>query len=119
MINVITKTDFSTLIISSFGTPLYELTHARLHFAMVAYNTTGLTDMQTDSIKIYPNPASDILYIQGMESQSNVSLYSADGKIQNLQALLQADGVQINVSGLAQGLYYVRINNHFYKFIKK
>ena len=60
---------------------------------------------------IYPNPASDVLYIDAAEN--------ASWTITNLQGLNLATGVGnvVNVSGLSAGIYMVFLDNHIQKAI--
>ncbi|MEN9319012.1 MAG: Secretion system C-terminal sorting domain [Bacteroidota bacterium] len=60
---------------------------------------------------IYPNPASDVLYIDAAEH--------ASWTITNLQGLNLATGVGnvVNVSGLSAGIYMVFLDNHIQKAI--
>ncbi len=77
-----------------------------------------------NSIKLYPNPASDVLHIANTSSEiiSNVSIYSISGAL--IKDLKSADTIEsISVSDLQSGLYFVKIqvNDEVknFKFIKK
>ncbi|WP_298892769.1 T9SS type A sorting domain-containing protein [uncultured Psychroserpens sp.] len=68
-------------------------------------------------IKMYPNPAKDILNIQIPEHLNidNVSIFSATGQKVNDYDTLQ----NINVSSLSTGLYFVRIQSGKTVWIKR
>jgi hypothetical protein len=81
--------------------------------------TTGLNQPQNASIKCYPNPVLDILYIQSNQVASNYNVYSIQGK------LIQSGKIesnQVDLKTLETGLYLldVKINEEWirYKIIK-
>ena len=88
-------------------------------------NILGMDANSLDnSIKLYPNPASDVLQIANTSSEiiSNVSIYSISGAL--IKELKSADTIEsIYVSDLQSGLYFVKIqvNDEVknFKFIKK
>lgn len=73
----------------------------------------NINEVSKDNIKIYPNPASDVFYVETKET-FNVSIYSIDGKLV---------GKSTNIESLSKGIYLVviKINNLFYstKLIKQ
>ena len=82
------------------------------------------TNSLDNSIKLYPNPTSDVLQIANTSSEiiSNVSIYSISGAL--IKEIKSADTIEsISVSDLQSGLYFVKIqvNDEVknFKFIKK
>lgn len=77
-------------------------------------STVGLNDFTLNEVEIYPNPANDFvtLNVIGRISQNaEYSIYGAeDGKILR-QESLTSNQVRLNVSSLAQGVYFVRITD--------
>jgi hypothetical protein len=73
---------------------------------------TGIPEkIVSASIQLYPNPASDVLYLNqenNINSQLNLSFYDLSGKLL-LSSITSGDPV--NISSLANGLYIVRIDN--------
>lgn len=61
-------------------------------------------------INIYPNPATELLHIEGAEGELK-TIYSITG-----QKLLQSRENQINISNLRSGLYLIKIGNAVQKF---
>jgi hypothetical protein len=57
-------------------------------------------------ILIYPNPATDVLNIEGLSKGSTVEIYDASGK-----RWISTSKSQIDVSHLSMGSYVIRINN--------
>jgi hypothetical protein len=67
------------------------------------------------NIKIYPNPASNIVYIQTEnENIPELKLYSLDGKL--LQQLLNTE---IDLSNYAEGVYLLSIDGQTVKIMKQ
>lgn len=56
------------------------------------------------NITIYPNPASDIVVIQGAESLESIELFSISGK-----SMLFGNSNVLNISELPSGIYILRI----------
>ena len=79
-------------------------------------NSSGITHSTTNALVVYPNPATDILYIANLTTESIATIYSING-IQLLRQHVAVDG-NINVSMLQSGLYLIKINNNVIKFSK-
>lgn len=76
--------------------------------------TTGTTDIDGSSVKVFPNPASDILNVDlsGIDAgNSVVELYSAVGQLVLSQNTSASSGniSQLNTSGVDDGLYLVKV----------
>ena len=74
---------------------------------------------------IYPNPASDFIEISVVVKgssplQSDVKIYNVFGQNCDLTPVFSTsgEGVRIDVSGLAPGMYFVRIGDKWGKFVK-
>ena len=80
-------------------------------FSSVDENGLGTVDL-------YPNPAKDIIRIEGLEGEHEISIYNTMGmKVKT--TTLQGD-TEINISELPAGLYLVHMGNrHTLKFIKE
>jgi hypothetical protein len=70
------------------------------------------------TISIYPNPTTGTLYIRSEESEvRNVEIFDVYGR--NLSHLtFHTSPVEINISHLANGLYFLKIDGKMYKVIK-
>jgi len=71
---------------------------------------TGADDNpEAGHLKIYPNPASQLLYIEAERRLDKIIMYNALG--QRIQILNEVDGNQaaIDIVQLAGGVYYIRI----------
>ena len=130
-IQISTSPDFSSDLVSATGLPhisftVNGLTPGRTYFWRVSSNgvegtggwseiwhfsvdeASGLKVGGTKSIKVYPIPVDDKLYIEGIEdAMTTVTLLSLDGK-----SVIQKRGVGINtldLHSIPNGIYLLRI----------
>ena len=84
-------------------------------------NTVSLTpnvNVVEKGILVHPNPVTNSLNISNVEINSELVVYSVDGKIINkIKAV--ANVVSLNVSGYKKGLYVIKISNKNKTQIKK
>ncbi len=75
------------------------------------YNTTGFEEDLFINMKIYPNPASQIIHT---DINAAYQIYSLDGKM-----LLngQSKQKQIDISSLKKGIYYLHFSNKTFKLL--
>lgn len=69
-------------------------------------------------IKIYPNPVSDILYIKSDKNISHFQVFDASGRVLK-SGILNQKTANINVSDLAVGTYFLKLDQENYQIIKK
>jgi hypothetical protein len=76
---------------------------------IVPYINTGMPDAAlVNRIRVYPNPARDILTIRGLTAGSAVELYSIlGGKV--FERTLAGPDVEIDLSGEAPGIYFLKM----------
>ena len=70
-----------------------------------------LTDIveNDETFALYPNPTNSILYINGGDSEFTYMMYNSMGQV---VANGKAQGTeQINVEGMAKGVYFIRLTN--------
>ncbi len=77
------------------------------------FRTSTKDIIKDHDVKIFPNPATDKIFIQTELSFTEVSIFNALGKIM-LSSEQFGDGV--DVSNLPHGLYYIRLTNADNKF---
>lgn len=68
---------------------------------------SGIKDIQKSSIKLYPNPANDILNIS-VEHASELEIINASGQVVESIFIKDAN-TSINVSHLKSGIYFVKV----------
>lgn len=65
-------------------------------------------------IAVYPNPVEKMIYLTGIDEHSQVEIIDMNGVVVKKQV-----GSEIDVEGLAQGLYVLKVDSTQVKFIKK
>ena len=68
-----------------------------------------------NEITIYPNPSSDYIFIEFNQEITDLKILTIEGKI--IKELRPAK--YINISFLNKGMYFIKINDNFIKFVKK
>jgi CubicO group peptidase (beta-lactamase class C family) len=82
----------------------------KLNLAMISCAPTNIQNAElAPSFKIYPNPTADILQVSGGITPYDISIYDAFGR-QVLQQSDNIDNINLNVSHLPTGTYWLQIN---------
>ena len=82
------------------------------------FEFTSVDENGMGAVSLYPNPANDKLFLEGLKEECEISIYNTMGTKVNT-TMLQGDS-EINVSDLPSGLYLVRIGDRrTLKFIKR
>lgn len=66
-----------------------------------------------DTVRVYPNPVSDVLNIGGADDNDKVSIYNTVG-----QKVMETSDKSINIASFACGIYYVKVQSKVFKIIK-
>lgn len=75
------------------------------------------SEINKDGIKVYPNPTTDKVMVTGLAKGTGISLYNVAGQ-KILNTITNGDTV-IDMSGLVQGLYFIKTTKASVKIIKK
>jgi ELWxxDGT repeat protein len=68
--------------------------------------TTGITNPKTINLRVFPNPVTDFINIQTVESIKSVDLYNVQGC---RMMSVSGNNKKINISTLNNGIYFVNI----------
>ena len=94
----------------------------KLHFSLddnaVASDDANISSATKNNLsntinaRLYPNPAKDVLQIEGLNTsaKTTLSLFNISGKLIQ-QATANAESYSFNIQKLAAGSYYVRIRS--------
>jgi len=95
--------------------PLQPETEITLH----AYqNYNSINDSKMSLLYIYPNPATQIINIYfNDENPVKAYIYNILG-VQLKEILLTKGANAVNIKGLSNGVYFIKIENAVYKFVK-
>ncbi len=102
-----------------YGSPTY---HTYLHpYNFKLTKTMNTTEVETldeaDKILVYPNPAKDILYIDGIKNKTDIKIYDMLGNI--VYETLTQNNTSMNVTNLPTGIYTLVTENAKEKVFKK
>ncbi len=71
----------------------------------------GVKNVVASAVKVYPNPATDVVTVEATEAVESISVYNLSGAAVNASSNIDGNRATINVSDLAAGIYFVKINN--------
>lgn len=74
----------------------------------------GVADTQGSGLALWPNPVGNTLYLEGMDDET-VSVYDNTGRL----VLQEQYAGQLDVSGLAPGLYVIAAGGRATRFVKE
>jgi len=80
----------------------------------------SVSDFDFNGFSMYPNPASDILNIKlNNITNADLSIYDIQGKLVLKQSVSEEQNLELNVSELQSGLYFVKLNTNNKELVKK
>ena len=81
---------------------------------------TNVDDLDMGSIvAVYPNPAQNVLFVEGLNSNDIVRIYDLNGKLIDMSELNNEGIVMLSVSDLPEGVYLLQVGVEIVKFIKQ
>ena len=83
--------------------------------AKINISNLETTKFETETTIIYPNPSKDYFFIKVSKKYLKGEIYSILGK---KIKTFESNDAPISIQELDNGIYYVRIENNFYKLIK-
>ena len=90
------------------------MVNQRANTKLVFDQNVGVDESNADALAVYPNPASDVLYLDGVEGET-ISVYDAMGRLV-LQETYQG---RLFVGGLENGVYSISTSRGMVRFVKK
>jgi hypothetical protein len=77
----------------------------------------NVNDVNTLNIKLYPNPTSNRVFIEGVKEQSTIELFSTEGRQISTSMLNNSNSfLDLNVSS---GVYFIKISSENKSTVKK
>jgi hypothetical protein len=111
----------NSLLVNYLSGPVetYSLDNvSKLTFKSVVTGVDNLSLTGAGVMKVYPNPVSNVVYIQNApETDFTVSIYRMNGVLV-LTTKLSSGTKSIDVSYLSSGLYLLNVNSRTFKFVK-
>ena len=78
--------------------------------------TLNVAAFDANAIRVYPNPTTDSITINGLDAQANISLFSIEGRF--LKSFIYNKEATINLD-LSRGMYLLTIDSGKHKTVKK
>jgi len=100
---------FCTILTAAFS-PIDQ------EYSEVMITATSAHDYFTNSIRLYPNPAKDRIYLTGSQPNEQIGIYNVAGNLV-LNTILSSN--QIDISGLQTGVYLIKGESFVSKFVKR
>ncbi len=91
-------------------------------FVIDASAILAVNDFDKDAFSIYPNPSSDIFNIRrinGNGEEMNLEVYDITGKLIRKYTKITDSNYQLNMIGIAKGVYFMRIQIDNKQLVKK
>lgn len=105
------STPFAPITMAT-GTPTNGNAMATITFDYVSSTLSNDDFESVENVKVYPNPAKDVLNISNSASNlASAELYNVLGKRVNLLSATTLDNITINLRGLQSGVYILRLKN--------
>jgi hypothetical protein len=80
--------------------------------------TTGTSELAIQDVVVYPNPATDRIYVRGLQNGDLISIFDIAGRL--LSRTRAADPLaDISVSNLPKGTYLVKITSGNFETVQK
>ena len=81
------------------------------------FRFTNVDEHGSVAYTLYPNPANDMLHVEGLDGSNEIKIYNVMGVL--VKSMTTEGDVLIPVGDLSSGLYLLRIGQHTTTFIKK
>ena len=81
------------------------------------FNFNDVEENGEDAVSLFPNPADDVIRLEGLEGENDIEIFNAMGVMVKRMSL-NGDG-EINIEDLAAGQYIIRIGGHSMRFVKE
>lgn len=89
-----------------------ELQHGEQDFSLVASGIKNELSVNSDKIskiRIYPNPATDFVFVEGINIEDNHQVYDITGKQMQVRNTYENGTSKLDISNLSEGIYFLKI----------
>ena len=74
-----------------------------------AIGGTAVAEWQLAKFEIFPNPASDVLWLQGGEIINSIAIYDAFGKLLKSNSFFPSQSIKVDIAEFPSGAYFLKI----------
>ncbi len=86
--------------------------------SLIIDTNVGVKDVSESHVKVYPNPADNVLFVKSSEIISDISITDVLGR--NIETInVNSDFSEINIANFTKGVYFIRINTENESYIIK
>lgn len=83
-----------------------------------SWNSVNVVEWNAPSFKVYPNPASNEVYIQDFQDNGGIlTVFDVNGRVVLVERLSNSGNARIDVSSLAKGIYEIKIGAQHQKLM--
>jgi hypothetical protein len=95
----------------------FQFSSGDIGYSSLSVNGTalGLDDLSFSDIMIYPNPATDIIFVGGIQNIKSIKVYSILGSLE--KEVFNTN--QVDISELSTGIHFSKVDNNGTVFTKK
>jgi len=112
------KNTFPVTVTSDDGTTKKKNTYT---IVINRAGNTNIKETETEdgkALQIYPNPTDGKIHIINYKS-GNIELYDALGKLQKSESKIEKGEILIDISYLAKGMYFLKVDGKMFKVVKE
>ena len=88
------------------------------HFTVTNQPTANVNNIQVDEWKIYPNPTSESLFVNGLKAIGDWIIFGTNGQVL-VQGSTQDLKLEVPVESLKTGMYFLRFQNEVRPWVKQ
>jgi len=103
-----------------YATGNFTVTDADLEIPITLYNCVGVDNVNSSDFKIYPNPANEHFYIEGLNvnEKYNLQIINILGQVVYNKLITNSEKEDINIFNLKSGIYNLSLktNNNIISF---
>ena len=87
----------------------FQFSSRDIGYSSLSVNGTalGLDDLSFSDIMIYPNPATDIIFVGGIQNIKSIKIYSILGSLE--KEVFNTN--QVDISELSTGIHFIKVDN--------
>jgi arabinogalactan endo-1,4-beta-galactosidase len=74
-----------------------------------AIGGTAVAEWQLPKIGVFPNPATDAIWVQSGEEISSIAVYNAFGKLLKINSFFPSKSVKMDIADFPSGVYFIKI----------
>lgn len=85
--------------------------------ASLEVTITGLFDVSTKSVILFPNPSSNTIKFNFNKIPEKIKTYNVAGQLQKIDYSIGSDEIILNISNLTKGNYFIEVHTYDEKYI--